>query len=376
MTKRKILFLIPSLVGGGAERTLINLLNKIDFNIYDITLVSVLKKGHYLNKVPQTVKLITLFNNALLVRTLAFLQKRTGLSLIFKLVVQKKVKEHFDVGISFLDSNFTELLFFLNIKGKKFTWVHSSFVTNNNYSKFYKRKKYCEKLKKRRYDALDGILFVSEDSMSEFISVFGKYPYMKVIYNIINSKEIKEKANEIATRGDRPFTFIAVGSLIPVKNIKRLINASKIVKDLGFSFNVTIVGAGPLESELKSLAKEKGLDEIIHFVGFVDNPYPLIKNADAFVMSSISEALPTVLCEAMILGKPSIVTNCSGCRGLVENGKYGLMAEQDDSDYADKMVQYLTSKALTEYYSSQSLERSKLFNDELTIEQYYEVFNA
>jgi len=61
--KRKILFILPSLVGGGAERTLINLLEKIDYKKYDVDLLVVLKQGVYLKQVPKEVKLLYLFKN-------------------------------------------------------------------------------------------------------------------------------------------------------------------------------------------------------------------------------------------------------------------------------------------------------------------------
>jgi glycosyltransferase involved in cell wall biosynthesis len=99
-----------------------------------------------------------------------------------------------------------------------------------------------------------------------------------------------------------------------------------------------------------------------------------MKNSDVFVMSSVSEALPTVLCEAMILGVPSLVTNCSGCRGLVDHGEYGLISEQNDHDLATKMIRYMENPELLDYYSKQSLERAKLFEDERILKSYYNIF--
>ena len=81
-------------------------------------------------------------------------------------------------------------------------------------------------------------------------------------------------------------------------------------------------------------------------LGFIKNPYPYIALSDAFVMPSLSEALPTALCEAMILKKPVIVTDCSGCREIVNNGEFGLIAEQNDSDLAEKMMMLMNDKGL------------------------------
>jgi glycosyltransferase involved in cell wall biosynthesis len=119
-----------------------------------------------------------------------------------------------------------------------------------------------------------------------------------------------------------------------------------------------------------------GLKNEIILHGFLSNPYPMMKNSDVFVMSSESEALPTVLCEAMILGLPSLVTNCSGCRGLVDGGEYGMMAEMDDHDLAEKMIQYIENPELLEHYHKKSLERAELFDDERILQAYYDIFDG
>ncbi|TKG95414.1 glycosyltransferase [Puteibacter caeruleilacunae] len=376
VTKRRLLFLMPSLAGGGAERTLINLFKAIDYTRYEVHLVVVAKYGPYVKQVPQEVQTTYLFNSNLVVRILALLQKKTGWEWLFKQRIQRKLgKQTFDVGISFLDSNFTNLLFFVEGIKRRFTWVHSSYKSYRNFARFYENKAYREKLIKERYSRLDGICFVSHDALEEFKEVFGEYDDMRVVYNLIDSNGVLEKACvEKADKVDTRFQFVALGSLLPVKGFDRLIRAAKILKDQGEEFLVTIAGRGPEEDQLKKLVDENQLNNYISFAGFLSNPYSLLKSADAFVMSSVSEALPTVLCEAMILGKPTVVTNCSGCRELVEQGKYGLMAEQDDADLASKMSQYITNPELLEHFHKQSLERANIFNDQAMLAEYYDVF--
>ncbi|MFU8862184.1 MAG: glycosyltransferase, partial [Cyclonatronaceae bacterium] len=149
--------------------------------------------------------------------------------------------------------------------------------------------------------------------------------------------------------------------------------------DRGYDFILELIGSGPEEQNLKNLARKFNLENHIRFHGFLSNPYPVMKNSDVFVMSSVSEALPTVLCEAMILGLPTLVTNCSGCRGLVDNGEYGLMAEQDDHDLAEKMIMYLENPELLQQYRVKSLERAELFDDERVLKpitEYLTVRNS
>lgn len=376
MAKRRIAFLIPSLAGGGAERTLINLLNRMDLDRYDVDLVAVLGQGPYMNQIPSGVRFVKLFSNEFLVRTLANLQKKAGFDLLFRWAVKRKLDRAYDVSISFLDSNFTDLLFFIPRAGKRYTWVHSSYRSYHNFYRFYKNDAYRIKLVRERYSRLDGIFFVSDDARKEFIEVFGIYPVMKVVYNMIDRDMVIRKAAETVTFDTSVFNFVTVGSLFPVKGYDRLIRAAGILKSRGHVFMLHILGRGTEENSLRALAASLDLDRQVMFHGFVSNPYPYMKACDVFVMSSVSEALPTVLCEAMILGKPLLVTNCSGCRELVGMGEYGLMAEQDDHDLADKMERYLLDGQLTRTYAARSLQRSEIFDTDKVMSMYNEIFNS
>lgn len=377
--KKRILFIIPSLIGGGAERTLVNLLQRIDYQKYEIVLVSVLKKGHYLNKIPQQVKLITLFKNAFWLKIITKLNQKYGLDYFFRRAMNRYVSGKYNVGISFLDGIYTQFLFFNSQINKRFTFVHSSYKSYSNFFKFYNNSKYKERVIRERYSKLDGIRFVSNDAMNEFIDIFGDFPNMKVHYNLINKDEIliKYKDTSIVDCNDfDTFSFVAVGSLLPIKGYELLIKAAHIISQKGYSFKLNILGSGPQEKHLQLLIRQYFLEDRIKLHGFVNNPYPFIYSADVFVMSSKSEALPTVLCEAMILGKPTLVTNCSGCRELVNNGEYGLMAEFDVEDYANNMISYLTDKNVIDYYSKKSLERAKLLDESKIMEEYYELFES
>ena len=109
--KTKILFLIPSLVGGGAERTLINILKNFDYSLFEVHLVVVDFNGVYCKQVPKEVKVISLFSNTKLVRVLSYIQKKFKFNYFFEQRFVKKIDSEYHSAISFLDSNFTNLLF-------------------------------------------------------------------------------------------------------------------------------------------------------------------------------------------------------------------------------------------------------------------------
>jgi glycosyltransferase involved in cell wall biosynthesis len=375
MVGKKVLFLIPSLVCGGAERSLINILNHLDYSRYDVDLVVVSSNGIYMTQVPKSVTLISLFHNDLLVRILAYAQKKLYFTWLFKQMIKRKVKGNYDVGISFLDSNFTDLLFFVKNVKKRVAWVHASYKSYDNFAKFYKNKRYKEHLILNRYSKLDEIYFVSHDTMDEFIEVFGTFPIMKVIYNLIDSKSIVLKSKYDNINKNPNIQFVAIGSLLPVKGFDRLIRSTALVKARGYGIRLAILGTGPMQNKLEKLIKDLGMQEEVKLLGFLSNPYPLLRASDVFIMSSVSEALPTALCEAMILGKPTLVTNCSGCRELIDNEQFGLISDQNDEKLSQKMIQYITNPSLLKHYSEKSLERAELFHDTRILEEYYNVFD-
>jgi glycosyltransferase involved in cell wall biosynthesis len=369
--RKKILFLIPSLVGGGAERTLLNILKQFENEgAYEITLCVVANVGTYLNQVPVKVKVVSLFSANNVVRLLAFLQKKTGFTYLFKRKIKSKLTDHYDVAISFLDGNFTDLLFFIPHAKKTVSWVHSSYVTNKNFYKFYQNKNYKDFVKKNRYDKLDSIVFVSQDAKNEFITLFGAFKEMPVIYNFLDEKAVYEKAKTpIEHDSHTCMLFVAIGSYFPVKGYDKLIAAATILKSKHMDFNIHIYGQGYLKKTLQQQIIKANVEDKVFLKGFVKNPYPYILAADVFVMTSVSEAMPMALCEAMILGKPTLVTNCSGCREVVGYGKFGMMVQQTPKAIAEGMKRYIEKETLKAEYSEKAHKRAIDFKDDVIMRE-------
>ena len=368
--KTKVLFLIPSLVGGGAERTLINILKNIDYLLFDVHLVVVDYNGIYYKEVPKQVKVLPLFSNTKLVRVLSYIQKKIGFNTFIVNRFLKSIDSTYDTAISFLDSNFTDLLFKIPNVNKTIAWVHSSYKTNKNFYKFYKNESYKKQLIANRYSKLDTIVFVSQDAKTEFEEIFGSFKNMPVIYNFMDEKNIHLKANSFDVQKEaETIKFISVGSLFAVKGYDLLILAASKLKETDVKFKIDIYGQGYLKEELLDLIKTNKLEKHLELKGFVSNPYPYIKNADVFIMSSKSEAMPMALCEAMILGKPVLVTNCSGCREVVNYGEFGLMSNAEIDDLAANMLKLIKDKDYRVKLSSKSIERALLFSDKSIMSQ-------
>src|SRR6056297_787232 len=108
---RKILIIIPDLGGGGAQRTLINLLQKLDYSRYDIDLVVITKTGPYIDQIPEKVNVTYLIENRFFARVLGYLHRTFDFKRFFY-TKMKLIDKEYEIGISFLDSSFTNLLFY------------------------------------------------------------------------------------------------------------------------------------------------------------------------------------------------------------------------------------------------------------------------
>ncbi len=374
--RKQILFIMPSMNGGGAERVLINLLKLINLNQFNVHLLVIEEKGVLWESIPEGVNKKLLFPNKYVSKLATLLYRKFSFKGLFKFY-GKKIKGKYDVGISFLDSIHTEFLLVNNADiRKKVTIIHSSYKSYPEKLKLLNKEKYKNKVLER-YKRIDVISTVSHESLSEFIDIFGKFQDMRVIYNPINKIDVMAKAKSFRPQelnADK-FSFIAIGSLIPVKGFDLLIDACKHLKDQGFEFELNILGDGLLCNDLDNQIQKHSLSKHVFLRGFKENPYPWLKNSQTLIMTSIAEGLPTVLCEALVLGIPTITPNVPGCREVVEYGEYGIVYDRDPKALSDKMKKLIVDKEAYEEYSKKSIKRSYIFNDENVLKKYYELFN-
>lgn len=200
---------------------------------------------------------------------------------------------------------------------------------------------------------------VSEDASAELDSLFGSTLGERfTIYNpfdfeLIRSKGMAKLQDELPKS-----YFISVAALAPRKRLDRLILALNEVQNN--DIHLVLLGEGEELSSLKGLAVKLDLTDRVHFKGFCSNPFPVIKQSKALVMSSDSEGLPTVLIESLILGTPVISTDCpTGPREILigDLSPYLVSMESEErivSNLADRMVLVLNN---TPTISNESLLR-------------------
>ena len=108
--------------------------------------------------------------------------------------------------------------------------------------------------------------------------------------------------------------------------------------------------------------------------GFMENPYPFMREADLLVCSSIFEGYSTFMTEGVILGKPIVTTDVSGMRELLGDSERGLITENDDEAFLNGMRRMLTDTKLREDYATKAAERGKAFSASVLTEQTEQFF--
>lgn len=229
------------------------------------------------------------------------------------------------------------------------------------------------------YTKADRVSCVSEDVRKSVLRANPKLTRNSVtIYNPVIDSYIYDLANK---KFSHPFlqgdsiALVSVGRLHIQKNYSNLIRALKIARENSqLDLKLIIIGGGQLKNSLEALIDELGLKQDVDLLGFKSNPYPYVAKSDLFVMSSLWEGLPNALIEAIALGTKVVSTDCiAGPREILEEGKYGRLAELESSESlaveilkelkTDRDVDVLKRRGMCFSIERSSLSYLKLFGD-------------
>lgn len=360
--KIKLLFCIDALNGGGAEKVTVNLLNNIDYNKYDVELFVVFKKGIYFEHVNNKVRVKVLIDESIPMCLAENFIKRTTNQELYSYFVNK----NYDVEIACIEGISTKIISgSTNKNSRKIAWLHS----NIKYYNITKNRFLNIKEQEECYKKFDTIVVDSKDCMESLLEVFDlEDNNIRVIHTIIESEKILKLGDQASTKFDK-FTFCAVGALIPVKGFDRLVNIIYRLTKENFDCDLLILGEGQDENKLKSMVEQLNIKNHVSFLGFVRNPYVYMKSCDVFVLSSISEGLSSVVCEALILGKTVISTDCSGAKELLGNSVYGIVVDNSEEGLYSCMKKVMVDSDLVRHYEKMAKSRSKIFEKEKIIDE-------
>lgn len=371
--KKRVLFLIESMIVGGAERVLVNLVNNLPADRYNITVMSVFKKSVYegydctfTDRIAPHVKYRYLIDNRNHVKYRIFnILFNHGWKRLFHWWL---IGHEYDVEVAWYEGLPTTFLANSSNKhSKKIAWLHYGDGFANLTSS--EKEKYCSE-----YAAYDQIVGVSDGVCRNFRQRMGDGYPLTTCYNILNDEEIRKKADAFNVEREQVLTFVSVGRLIFVKGFDRLISVCGRLKKEGFDFCLWIIGEGSEHDALQRQIQNDKLEQQIHLFGNKDNPYPYIKAADWIISSSHAEGFSTVLTEACIIGTPIISTQCLGTAELLgENNEYGLMVENSDEGLYLAMKQVSVHPEWREEYSNKIRQRSAAFHKDAMLKTVEDV---
>lgn len=355
--KKKILFIGWTLTaGGGVETILSKLISVLPTNEYDINLFEYIDFGINNKEYPKEVKKLSSVlkypKNKRFISIKFFALKEKILDSMIRILPQlfRKIyiKKYYDIEVActYLTPSF---ILVDRKKGKNITWIHGPLDDFN-----YKNKKnilksfisfYLYKRQEKAFKVSNKIIVISNTVYNSVISLYPKYKDKVVkIYNGYDIERIENRASEKNIKFDIP-TIISVGRLDKNKNHKILIESCCKLKEKIKEFQVVIIGEGEEREALEKLIKELKVEKYVKLYGYKSNPYPYIKCASIFVMTSFSEGFPTVVAEAMALKTPVIMTKVSGSEELTQNGKCGILIERNSEAITEAILKVLSENS-------------------------------
>lgn len=244
---------------------------------------------------------------------------------------------------------------------KTVAFEHSSPAIHYGASKMRRLKCWLVSQTYRRHDAVVGVSRgVKEDLVSMFPPLRGK---VHTIYNGVPLDNVRRQGAQ-RPQGDRasPYQVVAVGRLEAVKDYATLVDAAALLDDPGITF--TILGEGSEHAALQKRIDERASRTTVTLAGHIDNPFPVIAGAGAFVLTSVRESFGNVLVEALCLGVPVISTDCPhGPAEILDAGRYGLLVPVGDAAALASAVRRLAYDGeIREQLATQGPERADAFS--------------
>lgn len=192
------------------------------------------------------------------------------------------------------------------------------------------------------------IVVVAAGIRNQLVDHFGvPRDSIAVIHNPIDVAGIRRRGSVSSfrtsrTKGERTL-LVGVGRLVHTKGFDLLLRAVHRIRDR-LQLDVHLAGDGPERGRLEKVVRRLDLEDIVTFTGYVDNPYPLVAEADALVVPSRSEAWPNVIGEALTLGTPVVAARCSsGVEEFLQDGRCGILVPPEDPGALAVAIERLVS---------------------------------
>lgn len=359
----KILFVIHDLGGGGAEKVLVNLVNSLDRNLFDITVLSMFGGGVNEQFLNQDVRLIHFFPRA--VRGNRFVLRMFPPEVLHRWMI----KEKYDIEVSFLEGVAARVVSGCpNEDTKKISWIHVEQKTPETASLSFRNIEEAAEC----YSRFDRTAAVSGSVADDFHALFPMIEKADVLYNPQNPQRIlqlaKEPSKGLPKKDSAGFKLIGIGKLMPNKGFDKLISITERLINEGMDVTAYILGCGKEQEHLEELIREKHLEDHVFLMGYQVNPYPLIREADLFVCTSQNEGFSTAAAESLILGVPAASTPAAGMHEMLQDWADTAVSQDYSAESMYPLIRNLIQdKELYQAYRRDTARLSEQFSQENTL---------
>lgn len=363
MKKKKILFLIFELGHGGAEKVLVNLVNNLSPEKYEITVFTIYNYGVNLGNLLPHIRHKYLFD-CKPIRGLNVLLRMFSPGYLYRRVV----KEHYDVEIAYLEGLPTRIIGCSPRAGvRKFAWVHGE-VYDTFFRAFRSRKEACS-----CYNNFNSVTFVSESARDIFFKTTGWQLKSRVIYNVLEIDRILSLAKEPIEQeldGDK-INMCCVGKLDAGKGCDRLIKVISRLKIAGkTNWHLYFLGEGNLRNKLEKMVVDGHLSANVTFLGYQTNPYKYVSKMNLLVCPSYREAFSTAVSEAVVVNTPFLTTDCSGMKEILGDSNAGVIVENSENGLYNGLSQICDNPGCLEKMREDAVSRAVSFSTDQRIRQF------
>ncbi len=365
---KKILFLIHDLGVGGAEKVLVNLVNHMDSEKFDITVLSLFGGGVNEQFLLPHIHYKSIWKKAL-----------PGNSRMMKLLSPKMihkicVKDNYDIEVAFLESVISRIISGCDKKGTDlYSWIHIEQKGNNHGTSSFRG--YKEAV--RCYSRFKQVVCVSESVKQCFMHNFPPVKEPIVLYNVLESEKIKEMAEEAVPDGlfaEDEIKIVGVGKIAKQKGFDRLARITiKLLKE-GHPVHLYLLGCGDMEKSIVTSFEESGFKDKCTMLGYQTNPYKYMKKCDIFVCSSFAEGFSTAASEALILGIPVCTVKVAGMEEMLgRQNEWGIVTDNNEEALFEGIKSLIINPDLLNHYGSKAQERGQFFSTDLRVKAVEEL---
>lgn len=362
MKKKKVLIVNNRLGYYGAENVLINMVNHMDQNKYDITVLTFLESDS--SKLNPSIHYRYLFS-----KKSGFFQKiKNKLKLLAGYAfLAKKYCSGYDIAIAFKMGESSQIVGYCD-SPHKYCWIHDNVTEiKDTYSYSFNSLEEEKNFLKR----FNSMIAVSNGCADSFKTKYGNDFKIRVIYNPIDFERINVLSNEELSEDEKQLfcdNIPIIGTVARIdyqKGIDRLIYIAEELSNHNIEYKMVVIGDGVDYKKYFDIIQSKQLP--IHMLGFKSNPYKYMKKFNLFVCSSVSESYSLVVNEALALQIPVISTKCGGPEEVLQYGRYGTLTENNQESLFAAIFQFLQNELIkTEKYNGKdSMDKFLINIDEL-----------